>query len=554
MKGSIPICLNSTASSLDNVEQARRRSLVLVLVLVLILPLAAKEAEPAEVTLPDLIEWVNLSPQPAGNDIMNDEIPHATVMGDTVVVIWETDYTHWPNPDGTQPIEYPENEDVQLRFISDGEPGPIINVSSLDTIPEGYGHRPAMKVFDGRLYVWWNSHAWSGGDVFQVVLRVYDPATDSWDQPRPISDMVEGGIAAGASADVHEGRLWFAWQARYPFEGNGTGPGLEIHGRWTDGDEWGPVVHISNGIAGADTEPSVLSSEGNLHVAWSHDDPVKPGNPDIHHVVMDGSGAWGEVTEGLGNGEDRAAKKIKLVDWNGTPILVWQSDGINQRGQVYSDVMLMLHQDGLWGPPRLVSSPGKDSGNVVPNAIEFRDRLYIAWATGDDGISTGTDLDVVIRDFDGERFGDIVGLSPVDTHVDDNPSDDGSVELFVLGGNLYAVFDAIFSPVTDGPNKDVLLRYIGYDLDGDGADDAEDAFPRDSEEQADSDGDGVGDNADAYPNDKDRWKKEDGNGDDTGLLAGDMCYIVGMLFFILVPILLIVGMHFSQKGKKRGKG
>ncbi|NIP34815.1 MAG: hypothetical protein GWN18_07720, partial [Thermoplasmata archaeon] len=45
-------------------------------------------------------------------------------------------------------------------------------------------------------------------------------------------------------------------------------------------------------------------------------------------------------------------------------------------------------------------------------------------------------------------------------------------------------------------------------------------------------------------NDKDRWKKE-GGGDATGLLSGDWCYVVGMLFFILVPILLIIGMHFS---------
>ncbi len=523
------------------------------LVLVIILPIAAMEAEPAEVTLPELVDWVLLSPQPASNDIMNDEIPHALVMGNTIVVIWETDYTHWPNPDGTQPIEYPENEDVQLRFIEDGVPGPLINVSTIDTIPEGYGHRPAMIEFDDRLYVWWNSHAWSGADVFQVVLRVYDPVTETWDQPRPISDMVEGGIAAGASAAVHDGKLWFAWQARYPLEGNDTDPGLEIHGRWTDGESWGPVVHISNGLPGQDTEPSIVSSGGELHVAWSHDDAVTPGNADVHHVVMDASGDWGDVTEELGNGLDRNEKKVKLVDWNGTPALVWQSDGINLRGQVYSDVMLMLHEDGNWGPPLLVSPPGKDTGNVVPHAVVFRDSLFIGWATGDDGISTGTDLDVVIRDFDGERFGDIVGLSPVDTSQDANPSDDGSVELFVYQGNLWAVFDAIFSPITDGPNKDVLLRYVGYDADGDGVDDAEDAFPLDPEEQSDTDGDGVGDNKDAYPNDKDRWKKE-GGGDATGLLSGDWCYVVGMLFFILVPILLIIGMHFSQKRKTKGKG
>ena len=511
------------------------------------------EGEPATETLPDLVEWVNLSPQPTANDIMNDENPHAAVLGDSMVFIWETDYTHWPNPDGSQPFEYPENEDIQLRFMTDGELGPIINVSSLDTKPEGYGHRGALTVYKEKLYVWWNSHAWSGADIFQVVLRVYDPATGTWDDPRPISDAPEGGIAAGASAAVHDGKLWFAWQARYPLEENETDPGMEIFGRWTDGDSWGPVIRISDSIPGQDTEPAVISSNGQLHVAWSHDDPVMPGNADVHHVIMDTDGEWLELTQGLGNGPGSNEKKVSMVDWNGTPVVLWQSDGINLRGQVYSDVMMMLYKDGEWGPPLMVSPGGKDSGNVVPNAEVFRDKLYIAWATGDDGISIGSDLDVVVRDFDGERFGDIVGLSPSDTHVNDNPSDDGSVDLFIFQGNLYAVFDSIFSPVTDAPNKDVILRYVGYDIDGDGTDDQLDAFPLDPKEQVDTDGDGVGDNTDAYPEDRNRWKKKPAE-DPTDLLEGDICAIVGLTTVIFIPVMLIIGMHFSQKRKTRGKG
>ena len=42
------------------------------------------------------------------------------------------------------------------------------------------------------------------------------------------------------------------------------------------------------------------------------------------------------------------------------------------------------------------------------------------------------------------------------------------------------------------------------DSDGDGVNDASDAFPNDASESADSDGDGVGDNKDAYPNDPTR--------------------------------------------------
>ena len=59
------------------------------------------------------------------------------------------------------------------------------------------------------------------------------------------------------------------------------------------------------------------------------------------------------------------------------------------------------------------------------------------------------------------------------------------------------------------------------DSDGDGYDDAIDAFPEDNSEWIDSDGDGVGNNADAFPADSNRSEPEEStpekeeNGDET---------------------------------------
>ncbi len=50
------------------------------------------------------------------------------------------------------------------------------------------------------------------------------------------------------------------------------------------------------------------------------------------------------------------------------------------------------------------------------------------------------------------------------------------------------------------------------DSDGDGVDDADDAFPNDPNEWADTDGDGVGDNTDAFPNDASETTDSDGDG------------------------------------------
>ena len=61
------------------------------------------------------------------------------------------------------------------------------------------------------------------------------------------------------------------------------------------------------------------------------------------------------------------------------------------------------------------------------------------------------------------------------------------------------------------------------DSDGDGYDDAIDAFPNDITEWIDSDGDGVGNNADAYPADPDRSQGDENqnNAENTKPVNGD---------------------------------
>lgn len=50
------------------------------------------------------------------------------------------------------------------------------------------------------------------------------------------------------------------------------------------------------------------------------------------------------------------------------------------------------------------------------------------------------------------------------------------------------------------------------DIDGDGADNSEDAFPEDENETKDDDGDGVGNNTDAFPQDENETHDDDGDG------------------------------------------
>lgn len=75
----------------------------------------------------------------------------------------------------------------------------------------------------------------------------------------------------------------------------------------------------------------------------------------------------------------------------------------------------------------------------------------------------------------------------------------------VRGADLQT--DGMLFPVPFDP-----AHIDGSDWDGDGVEDAFDAFPNDPAESADQDGDGVGDNADAFPHDEARSADADLDG------------------------------------------
>lgn len=509
------------------------------------LPPALDAAEP---TPQAILRFVDISP-PRPADIMNDETPHLAVLGDDLVACWESDYTHWPGPNGEPPVEDSLNEDAQVRILHNGTWGPFINVSTDGLPKDGYAHHTRMTVHDGRLYVFWNSHSLSPDDTYSVVMRVYDPATGTWGPATRIVDTPPNGLDAGGSGASHDGKLWVVWQSVRRLANNTTVPGgIEIKARWFDGSTWGPEMEVSQGEEGPDTEASVLSVGGVLHVAWMHDSPVRPGNADVHWSRLLPNGTFSPPTTGLGFGDDRNDKKPSLAEWGDRAVLLWQSDGIDQRGRLYGDIVLRTFDGSAWGTAVQVTPVGRYAGNTNPAAAEMGGRLYIAWASNDDAYAVGSDVDVVMRDYDGERLGGIVLVSPVDTTIDNRAPDDGSVDLAVYQGRLYAAWDAIYSTVADGLEKDILLRYVGYDLDADGHDDQQDAFPDNASEWEDTDGDGHGDNSDAYPNDRTRWEDYPGDGEEDGTASTLVVVALG----VAAAVIVVLAIYVPKRGPKGG--
>jgi hypothetical protein len=91
-----------------------------------------------------------------------------------------------------------------------------------------------------------------------------------------------------------------------------------------------------------------------------------------------------------------------------------------------------------WGPEAVISNTSTESdGEYGPVFTVFKERMYVAWESMDPAITDGDDLDIVIRWFDGEKWGPYIELSPpADTFQDD------AVNLVVYKDKLYAVWSA----------------------------------------------------------------------------------------------------------------
>jgi hypothetical protein len=171
------------------------------------------------------------------------------------------------------------------------------------------------------------------------------------------------------------------------------------------------------------------------------------------------------------------------------------------------------------------------------SACVFENRIYIAWATSNEQLKSGSDYDIALRSFDGRDWGPITEATAAGDENIPQPSQGANkaalVELTPEGLPLG------FSPLNDFQPERIWFdndprlveyrhrlyvtwrtqpdfRYYGwmtitlkvvedFDSDGDGVTDTRDSFPDDPADTVDTDGDGVGDNADPAPYDPDIW-------------------------------------------------
>ncbi|MGC8640520.1 MAG: hypothetical protein ACP5XB_11660, partial [Isosphaeraceae bacterium] len=139
--------------------------------------------------------------------------------------------------------------------------------------------RPAVAV-DGKrkVIVAWSENR---GENFDIMTRVYDPATRSLSEPRSLASL-PGTDTDVVLATAPDGRVWAAWQG------------------WRDGhaDIWlaavdnpEQVVNVSESAANEWSPALAIGCDGSLHVAY---DTYQAGNYDVLLRSRRPDGGWGK--------------------------------------------------------------------------------------------------------------------------------------------------------------------------------------------------------------------------------------------------------------------
>ena len=151
----------------------------------------------------------------------------------------------------------------------------------------------------------------------------------------------------------------------------------------------------------------------------------------------------------------------------------------------------------------------RDSDGVIDDEDVFPDDPNESADSDSDGVGDNADAfpndATETRDTDGDGVGDNADPFPDDDTESADTDEDG------IGDNADNCPTNANAQQSDG-DGDGIGDVCDPDRDGDGVDNADDAFPNDPSESADTDSDGMGDNADAFPTDPSETVDTDSDG------------------------------------------
>ncbi len=315
------------------------------------------------------------------SDTKNDSSPYAIVFNNKLYVTWISNDPGIAN--GT-------DWDVVIRSFDGGNWSNISEVTYPDdTGPTMFDFLPQMEVFDGSLFVIWQTEAdsISTGTDSDIVYRKYDEVTWGSIEELTLSSNTESDRFP--TLEVFNNRLYAIWNTYDTSISNGIDG--DIVYRFYDGFSWSNTVEISNTsdeLFYHDTSPDAIVHNNQLWIIWRNNDG-------ICLRTYDGL-EWSNITVcSYSNGA--WFYQPLIVEYNYDVYIVHE---VQATTPANSNIALINYNGSSWSEYGNISGDSLNGTDDLPCLQVYNGKLYISWHTNDSTLADGTDFDIVIRDYD----------------------------------------------------------------------------------------------------------------------------------------------------------
>jgi hypothetical protein len=433
-------------------------------VVVLIVGLVAASAAPASACIPGMPEQefeaqavaagtAFLEPTHLSRSTVDELFPQTISFKDRLYVTWQRE-------DFNDTVKY----FVTLTSFDGTEWSSPLYISSPDMdqmVRSELNLNPRFGASEEVLYLAWASNEpnWTNGNDDDIVFR-YTEDGETWSEVIQVTGHYNDGLDKLPRVQPFKGTTWFLWETNDRYDSDGTD--MDIVMRPWDGNDFGQTVEVTpSGDVYNDHHVQVAADDDHMYFMWMKKNYTS-GYANVHDVwgrVFDGT-QW--VTPPMKINSDAIAdnEHPHVVAADGQAFFVWETQDTGKLSDPTSIVMRQWDpEDGL-GRRVIISSMtsnGKDSG---PVGLWHNSRLYVTWISIDQGVTFGSDADLICRigelDDEGQvRFDDFNEISSsTDDYEDRQPQ-------MVVYDDIVNVVWAIDTNYTDIIPPDILVKTGG---------------------------------------------------------------------------------------------
>lgn len=316
--------------------------------------------------------------------------------------------------------------------------------------------KPLSIEYNDKLYTFWETRddTISNGTDYDIVYRDSDGINyGSIEEITPIND--SGGNDYLGDVAIFDDKLWITWSTTSTVTSDGDD--WDIVYTYFDGNNWSPIAEITEaGDSGSDGNPKMISYYDKLYLFWTTND-TSISSGDDRDIVMrynDGNtwSATEEVTLPGNNGDDLF---VTLAEYDDSLYVAWTTSDVSISDGDDEDIVIFAFDGSSWSSVTEITPNSDDGSDKYPILEVNNNKLYLAWETNSTTLTSGTDWDIVICDYDGVSWSSISEINP------DNNERDSDINIINYDNSLFAIWyssDANIANISNVDDTGIVIR------------------------------------------------------------------------------------------------